>query len=388
MSQPRIAVVTDWLQDYSGAERVLEHILDTFPGSDLFAVVDFVPEAHRHFLRGRVPNTTFIQRLPWAKSQYRNYLVLMPLAIEQLDLSGYDIVISSSHAVAKGVLTGPHQLHISYVHSPIRYAWDLHHQYLQESNLERGVKSVIARCILHYMRIWDLRTSPGVDEFVANSGFIAKRIQKVYRRDATVIYPPVDVERFAMRADKSDFYVCAGRMVAYKRVPLLVEAFARMPDKKLVLIGEGPDFERVKANCPGNVELKGFLPIEQVVDYMQRARAMVFAAEEDFGIAPVEAQACGTPVIAYGRGGSLETVIPSGDAATGVFFMEQTADAICEAVKSFEAQAGKISPEACRHHAEQFSVSAFKTRMASFVEARWRASTMQPLAPVWSASRG
>ena len=304
----KVAIVCDWLVTYAGAEKVLEQILNIFPEADIFALVDFLDEDNRSFIKNKKVVTSFIQKLPKAKIKYRNYLPLMPLAIEQLDVTTYDLVISSSHCVAKGVITGPNQIHISYVHSPIRYAWDLQHQYLKESGLIKGVKGKIAKAILHYMRMWDVRTANGVDFFIANSEFIAKRIKKCYRREAAVIYPPVDVEAFKMREEKEDFYLTASRMVPYKKMDLIVEAFSRMPDKKLVVIGDGPDFGKIKSKATNNITLLGYQPFGVLKDYMQKAKAFVFAAEEDFGITPVEAQACGTPVIAFGKGGALETV--------------------------------------------------------------------------------
>lgn len=364
----KIALIQDWLVGYAGGEKVLEQILALYPDADLFTVVDFLPPGKRDFILNKETRTTFIQRLPFARTKYRAYLPLMPLAIEQLDLSAYDLVISSSHAVAKGVLTGPDQVHVSYVHSPIRYAWDLQHQYLAESGLQRGIKSWLARKILHYLRLWDVRTANGVDHFIANSHFIARRIQKVYRRDAEVICPPVDVARFQLREDKEDFYLTASRMVPYKRIPLIVEAFSRMPDKRLVVIGEGPDFERARALATPNVSLLGYQSAEVLIDHMQRAKAFVFAAEEDFGITPVEAQACGTPVIAYGRGGSLETVRGEGDAPTGLFFHEQSVPAIVAAVEAFEQRPQAISARACREHAERFSPESFRAAMKAAVD--------------------
>jgi glycosyltransferase involved in cell wall biosynthesis len=317
----RIAIVHDWLTTYAGAERVLEQMLICFPDADLFSLVDFLPPGQRDFIQNKRVTTSFIQRMPWARSKYRSYLPLMPLAIEQFDLSSYDLVISSSHAVAKGVITGPDQLHICMCYSPIRYAWDLQHQYLRESGLDRGMKGWLARCVLHRTRMWDQRTANGVDEFIAISNFIARRIRKAYRRDSTVIYPPVDVESFSLRQDKEDFYLTASRLVPYKRVDLIVEAFSRMPEKKLVVIGAGPEFSRIKASAGHNVDFLGYQPGEVLRDHMQRARAFVFAAEEDFGIAPLEAQACGTPVIAYGKGGALETIRGEESVEpTGVFF--------------------------------------------------------------------
>ena len=359
----KVAIVHEWLITYAGSERVVEQLLKIYPEADLFAVCDFMPEADRAFLGGRRPVTTFIQKLPFARKHFRSYLPLMPLAIEQLDLSAYDLVISSNHAVAKGVITGPHQVHISYVHSPMRYAWDLQHQYLNESGMSHGVKSTIARALLHYLRHWDRSSAAGVDHFIANSAFIARRIEKVYRRSATVVYPPVDVERFTMREDKEDFFLSASRLVPYKRVPLIVDAFAAMPDKKLVVIGGGPDMSRIQRNLPPNVTLLGHVSGAVLVDRMQRARAMVFAAEEDFGIAPVEAQACGTPVIAYGRGGTLETVIDGGRSPTGTFFESQTSTAIQRAVNRFLVRPTAISATSCSTNAKRFSSETFRTRI-------------------------
>ncbi|SDF96038.1 glycosyltransferase family 4 protein [Paraburkholderia phenazinium] len=364
----RVAVVHDWLTTYAGSEKVLAQILQIWPDADLFTVVDFLTDEDRDKLLGKRATTSFIQRLPRARTAYRTYLPLMPLAIEQLDVSGYDLVISSSHAVAKGILTGPDQLHVSYVHSPIRYAWDLQHRYLSESRLTSGLKGGIARVLLHYIRIWDQRTAHGVDAFIANSSFIARRIRKAYGYDATVVYPPVDIRSFALHTQKEDFYLTASRMVPYKRVPLIVEAFANMPERRLVVIGDGPDFERVKAVATPNVTLLGYQSDIELIDYMQRAKAFVFAAEEDFGITPVEAQACGTPVIAYGRGGSLETVVGSDDARTrtGLFFAQQSVADVIDAVARFEAM-GAFDPLVCRANALRFTAERFRDELLDVV---------------------
>ncbi|AKQ45268.1 hypothetical protein TH63_05875 [Rufibacter radiotolerans] len=328
----KVAIVHEWFVDYSGSERVIEQLLHSFPEASLFSVIDFMPDSLRKHILHKPVTTTFIQNLPFARNHYRNYLFLMPLAIEQLDVSGFDVVISSSHAVAKGVLTHSNQLHICYCHSPARYAWDLYHQYLRESGLTTGLKGFLAKVILHRFRLWDLSTTNRVDHFIANSNYIARRIRKIYGRESTVIYPPVEVENFGVVAQKEDFYLTASRMVPYKRIDLIVEAFNGMPDKKLVVIGDGPDFEKIKVKAGKNIQLLGYQPFPVLKDHLQRAKAFVFAAEEDFGITPVEAQACGTPVIAFGKGGALETVTPE----TGIFFPHQTKQAIQEAVSQFE----------------------------------------------------
>lgn len=365
----KIAIVHDWLVTYAGAERVLEQILSFFPEADLYSVVDFLESGQRNFTRNKKVHTSFIQKLPMAKKYYRQYLPLMPLAVEQFDLSAYDLVISSSHAVAKGVLTGPDQLHICLCYSPIRYAWDLQHQYLKESGLTKGLKGWIAKYLLHRMRNWDYRTANGVNQFIAISQFIERRIWKVYRRESTVIYPPVDIEQFELYEEKEDFYMTASRMVPYKKIDLIVEAFSKMPDRKLMVIGDGPDYNKIKAKAGANVIMLGYQPSDVLREYMQKAKAFVFAAEEDFGIAPLEAQACGTPVIAYGKGGALETIKGlNEERPTGIFFEKQTTEALQEAVALFEEVQLKLTPIYCRENAEMFSNLRFCKEFSAYIE--------------------
>lgn len=352
----KVAVIHDWLVTHAGAERVLERMLTAFPQADLFSLVDFLTPEQRGFIGHRPVKTSFLQNLPRAKTAYRQYLPFMPLAIEQFDLSGYDLILSSSHAVAKGVLTGPEQLHVCMCYSPVRYAWDLQHQYLRESGLEQGVKGAAARALLHYVRLWDVRTEPGVDLFISISDFIAKRVRKVYRRPSLVLYPPVDTSAFTPAEERSNVYMTASRMVPYKRIDLIVEAFARMPDKRLVVIGDGPEMPKIRALAAPNVTIMGYQPFDVMRDQMRRARAFIFAAEEDFGIAPIEAQACGTPVIAYGRGGALETIR---DGESGLFFEEQTPRSLMDAVFRFEEQEASFKPEICRENALRFSNERF-----------------------------
>ncbi|WP_233806516.1 glycosyltransferase family 4 protein [Paraburkholderia sp. HP33-1] len=365
----KVAIVHDWLVVSGGAEKVLKNIIECFPDADVFSIVDFLED--RDCVKGKSVNTSFIQKMPFARSRYRAYLPLMPIAIEQVDLSGYDLVISSSHAVAKGVLTGPYQVHISYIHSPIRYAWDLQHQYLRESHLDTGLRSALARVLLHYIRGWDSRSANGVDHLVANSQFIARRIRKAYQRESTVIYPPVDLANMSIGTEKEDFYVTASRMVPYKRIDLIVQAFSQTPDRRLVVIGDGPEMKKIRSVAGENVEILGHQPSDVLIDHLRRARAFVFAAEEDFGISVVEAQACGTPVIAFGRGGVLESVVGLPlERATGVFFGEQTTASLLEAVGRFESNAGLFDARACRKNAERFSSENFKKALMSFVDTR------------------
>lgn len=367
-----IGIVADWLVTFAGAERVIAEFLELYPEADLYAVIEFLHEENKKFIHNKKVNTTFIQSLPWAKKKYQNYLPLMPLAVEQLDVSGHDIILSSSHAVAKGILTGPDQLHISYVHSPIRYAWDLQHQYLREAKLEKGIKSLFAKIILHKMRIWDYRTANSVDHFIANSHFIARRIAKIYGRKAEVIYPPVDVNRFNVKEKKNDFYLTASRLVPYKRIDLIVEAFSSMPDKTLVVIGDGSEMNKIKSKASRNIEILGYQPNEVLVDYMQNAKAFVFAAEEDFGITPVEAMACGTPVIAFGKGGALETIRPLGESEpTGIFFDSQLVSAVATAVETFENNILMFTSDNCRKQALKFSADRFKHELQMSIQKQW-----------------
>ncbi|HGN9313893.1 TPA: glycosyltransferase family 4 protein [Klebsiella pneumoniae] len=373
MSQkPNVGIVADWLVTYAGAERVIKEFLDIFPESELYSIVDFLQPEARNELHGKHAVTSFIQNLPKSKNNYQKYLPLMPLAIEQLDVSSHDIILSSSHAVAKGILTGPDQLHISYVHSPIRYAWDLQHQYLREAGFNKGIKASIVKYLLHKIRLWDYRTANGVDHFIANSQFISRRIKKVYNRESTVIYPPVDVERFTLNDKKEDYYFTATRMVPYKRIDLIVEAFSKMPEKKLIVIGDGSEIGKVKSKASKNVEILGYQPNHIMLEHMQNAKAFVFAAEEDFGITPVEAQACGTPVIAFGKGGSLETIRPLGvDNPTGLFFSEQTIESIISQVNAFERNVEIFEPENCRLNSLRFSSLRFKNEMDNFINDKW-----------------
>ncbi|HBQ8569796.1 TPA: glycosyltransferase family 4 protein [Klebsiella pneumoniae] len=367
-----VGIVADWLVTYAGAERVIKEFIELYPESELYSVVDFLSDESRSHFLGKRATTSFIQRLPLADKRYQKYLPLMPLAIEQLDVSSHDVILSSSHAVAKGVLTGPDQLHISYVHSPIRYAWDLQHQYLREAGLNKGLKAHLVKWLLHKIRLWDYRTANGVDHFIANSQFIARRIKKVYGRHSDVIYPPVDVERFTLKENKDDFYFTASRLVPYKRIDLIVEAFSSMPEKKLVVIGDGSEMGKIKSKAGKNIDILGYQPNSIMLECMQNAKAFVFAAEEDFGITPVEAQACGTPVIAFGKGGSLETVRPIGEKnPTGVFFEKQDIQSVVDAVKKFDKLSDSFESGACRDNSLRFSTDRFQHEIKNYIEDKW-----------------
>jgi len=370
-SEARIALVHEWAGVYGGSEQVVAAMLEVFPRADLYALVHD-PEALRGTpLEGVPVRTSFIQSLPKSKEKYRSYLPLMPLAVEQFDLRHYDIVISSHHAVAKGVLTGTDQLHVSYVHTPVRYAWDLYLDYLIESGLDRKIRGLLARLVLHYIRLWDVGASYRVDAYLSNSSYVARRIGKIYRRPARVIYPPVGIDRFRSDLPREKFFVAVSRFVPYKRMDLIADTFARM-GKPIVVIGGGSEFETVRRESGPNVKLVGYQPDEVVADYLQRAKALIFAANEDFGIVPVEAQAAGCPVIAYGRGGTLETVVGWPETnPTGVFFDAQTPGAIEAAVKIFEAHKDEFLPENCRLNAQRFGRERFHRELTAVVQDLW-----------------
>jgi glycosyltransferase involved in cell wall biosynthesis len=368
----RLALVHDWLHTWGGSESVLQALCTMFPDADLYALVDFLPGEERARLRRPRIATTPIQSLPFARRHFRAYLPLFPWAMRQLDLSRYDVVLSNSHAIANFVRCRPTQMHLSYCHTPMRYAWDLREEYLSRSRLGRGPFRWAARWQLERLRLADLAASAGVDLYAANSRNIAKRIARCYGRSATVIYPPVDTGRFVPGGSRDDYYVTVSRLVPYKRVDVLVEAFRTLAPRRLVVLGTGPELAMLRGLAGDNVTLLEHVPAASLLPLLQRARAFLFAANEDFGIAPLEAQSCGLPVIAFRRGGVAETVIGlDGAAPTGVFFAEQSPAAVVRAVFDFEANAGRISAEACRSNALRFSQERFRVAMQEFVAHAW-----------------
>lgn len=362
----KTALIHEWLTTIGGSENALAGIYEIYPSPIFTLVVDSKNLKGTIFEKLKI-YTSFIQKLPFAKKKYRNYLGLFPLAVEQFDLSEYDVLISSNHCVAKGVLTRPDQLHICYCYSPVRYAWDLYHRYMKESGIDKGLKAYFIKRMIHKLRMWDVISANRVDHFAAISEYIARRIKKVYNREAEVIYPPVDTKSFKVNYKKENIYLAASRMVPYKMMPLIVKSFTKMPDKTLVVIGEGPEYKKVKKIAGKNIELLGYQPFNVLNEYLGRAKAFVFAAEEDFGILPVEAHACGTPVIAYGKGGALETVVSE---KNGVFFSEQSEESLIEAVKEFEKIEDKFQPDVIRKGSEKFSKERFKKEFKKFVDER------------------
>ncbi|MDE2377183.1 glycosyltransferase [Bradyrhizobium sp.] len=363
----RVAIVHDWLYVLGGAEQVLREILKCYPTADVFTLFDLLRPEDRRKLGFERSHTSFLQKMPFLERRHRSYLPLMPLAIEQFDLSSYDLVISSSAAVAKGVIIGPDQLHISYVHSPMRYAWDLQHVYLKESGYATGLRSLIARTLLHHMRMWDVRTSHGPDAIITNSQFVARRIKKVYGRDAKVIYPPVTLASRDGILPVGNHFLAASRLVPYKRIEPIVRAFNAMPDLELVVAGDGPEAERLKKIAGPNVRFVGFVPDRDLRDLMTTARAFVFAAEEDFGIILVEAQSEGAPVLALGKGGARESITATGPRPTGMFFDKADPETIADCVRSFVAKEKTISRLDCRQRATAFSVERFRSQFVAAV---------------------
>jgi glycosyltransferase involved in cell wall biosynthesis len=362
----KTAIVHDWFTTYAGSERCIESFTNVWGDADIFSLVDFLNDTDRQvILKGKKAKTSFIQNLPLATKYHRHYFPIFSLAIEQFDLSGYDLVLSSSHAFAKGALTNANQLHICYCHTPIRYAWDLTNQYFDKNNFVSQLQKIILQPVLHNIRTWDVASSNRVDYFVANSNFIARRIKKIYRRDAEVIYPPVDTAKFSCESNKDSYYLTASRFVPYKKIDLIADAFSKMPDKKLIIIGEGTDEQKIKSKCSKNIEIIGFKKSDELAEYMKRARAFVFAAEEDFGISVIEALSCGTPVIALNKGGTAETII---DGKYGIHFSEQTADEIVNAVLRFERNVDTFDPQILSNYAKQFDRIIFEEKIASFVK--------------------
>lgn len=365
------ALVHEWLTPYAtgGSELVVQEILNIVD-ADLYALIDFESTNPESYLFKRKIGTTFMQQFPVARMGVQKYLPLLPIAIEQLDLREYEVILSSSHAVAKGVLTAPHQMHLCYCHTPMRYAWDLTFDYLKNTSSGQGVQGILTRYLLHRLRQWDAISANRVDYFIANSQHTARRIWRCYRRVAEVIYPPVNTDRFPFESEKEDFYLTVSRLVSYKKVSLIVKTFNEL-GKPLVVIGTGPELKRIQSMAAPNVQVLGSQPDSVVEEYMSRAKAFVYAACEDFGMALVEAQACGTPVIAYGVGGATETVLDFRQhphEGTGLLFSNQSEVGVMEAVQTFETLESEFNPHKARSHAAQFNSKIFQERYHAFLQ--------------------
>ncbi|MBT8390248.1 MAG: glycosyltransferase [Ignavibacteriaceae bacterium] len=355
----KTAIVHEWFVNYAGSERVVESLTNLFPHADVFALVDFLNDKQREIiLKGAKANTSFIQKLPFAKKKHRNYLPLFPMAIEKFNLSDYELIVSSSHAVAKGVKTNKDQLHICYCHSPMRYAWDSADEYL------KGFKGSVAKLFVNNLKKWDLKSAENVTHFIANSKYIADKIRRIYNREADVIYPPVDVGNFNLSSNKKDYYLTASRLVPYKKIDLVIKAFNKTPNKRLIVIGSGPEKVKLKKIAGTNIEFIGHQSAKSLGEYMQSAKAFVFAAEEDFGIIVVESMACGTPVIALSKGGTAESVL---DGKTGILFNGQKPDLILNAILEFEKVENGFNQQKIREHSLKFSRKHFEEKTQTFI---------------------
>lgn len=368
-SNLRVAIVHDWLTTMGGAEYTLLQIMKLYPQADLYTIIDTLPQEERGWLEGHRITTSPIQKIPFLAKRYRQMIWMMPFLIEQFDLEAYDLIISDSHAIAKGVIVHPHQKHFAYIHSPMRYAWDLEYGYDNIGAFGKGIKRFLTRKWMHKFRLWDMVSSARPHRLAANSHFIRHRIRNSWGRNANVIYPPVDVEGCPYTMVKEEYYITVSRLVPYKRVDLIVEAFRTMPEKQLIVIGDGPMYRDLLKNAPANVTIAGYVHRDQMLHAVSKAKAFIFMPKEDFGIAPLEAQACGTPVIAYGAGGALETVRGLGDEkATGLFVDSQNVDSLRSAIECFESNKEQFNPANCREWAMKFSESRFQTEFLDNVE--------------------
>jgi len=360
------ALIHEWLVTLAGAESVLQSIYHLYPGS-IYTLFHDAQETKGAPWENERITTSALQRLPFGKKHHRAYLPFFPMAIEQFDLREHKLILSSSYAVAKGVLNSSDQLHICYCHSPMRYVWDLTFEYLEAAGLKEGMKSFLVRSVLHYIRLWDTISANRVNEFIANSHYIAHRIWKCYNRTAHVIYPPVDVDRFYIGKKRQNYFITISRLVPYKRVDIIIEAFNHLK-LPLVIVGDGPGMKQLKRIAGPTIELIGHQSATEVESLLSTARAFIFSAEEDFGIVNVEAQAAGLPVIAFGRGGALETVIEN---KTGIFFKHQTTLCLIEAIQEFLEKEEKFDPQEIRKNAERFPRSRFEREFKAFVDEVW-----------------
>lgn len=364
----KVALVHDWLTGTRGGEKVLEVFCEMFPEAPLYTLLH-IPGSAPPVIENRVIHTSFLQRMPQMERRYRWYLPLMPRAIESFRLEGYDLILSSSHCVAKGITTGGAP-HLCYLHTPMRYAWDMYGEYFNPRRFGPLTLFAIGR-IMPYLRAWDVRTAPGVDRYIANSAYVAERARRIYGVEAEVIHPPVDVAAFPLRPREGrEGYLMVSAFAPYKRVDLAIEAFNQL-GRPLTIVGSGEDEARLRAMAGPHIRFAGAVNNAALAEHYGAARALIFPGEEDFGITPVEAMACGTPVIAYGKGGAVESVIPlggSGAPATGLFFPRQSVEDIAAAVERFEAHERAFDTALLRARAQKFARPLFRERMEDAIE--------------------
>jgi glycosyltransferase involved in cell wall biosynthesis len=356
----RVAIIHYWLVGMRGGEKVLEQLCMMYPDADIFTHVVNRSKISETILKHKI-ETTFIGKLPFSRNHYQKYLPLMPLALEQVDLSGYDLVISSESGPAKGIVPMPGAVHVCYCHSPMRYIWNMYHGY--SGGLGRGAKGIFSMSA-HYLRLWDAAAATRVDSFIANSANVARRIDRYYDRSAEVVFPPVDISRFQISTANDGFYLVAGQLVGYKRVDIAIHAFNRM-GRRLVVAGGGEQFDNLRKIAGPTISMLGHVSDETLNDLYARCQALVFPGEEDFGIIPIEAMASGKPVIAYGSGGALETVLED---ATGIFFAQQSADGLIEAIERFDREGVLMAPHEIAAHASHFDTPVFRARMTGAID--------------------
>ncbi|MFP4162932.1 MAG: glycosyltransferase [Chitinispirillaceae bacterium] len=361
------AIIHEWLVTLAGAESVLKSIYSLFPGK-IYTLFHNPDELTGSVFDKADVQTSFLQNIPFGKKHHRIFLPLYPMAVEQFDLREHKVIISSSYAVAKGVLNSSDQLHICYCHSPMRYIWDLTFEYLEAAGLSKGLRSFLVRSVLHYLRMWDMVSSNRVNEFVTNSHYIAHRIKKCYNREARVIYPPVDVDKFYLSSKKDNYFITVSRLVPYKRLDIVIKAFNELK-LPLLIVGDGPCRKQLEKMAGPTITFLGYTSKKELSSLLSHARAFIFSAEEDFGIVNVEAQAAGLPVIAYGKGGALETVI---DQKTGLFFNKQTPQSLAEKIREFLAKEDSFDPAVIRQNAEKFPRSRFEREFREFIEEAWQ----------------
>ena len=366
LKNKKIALIHYWLVGMRGGESVVESLCKIFPQIDIFTLI-YNKDKISDTINSKSIHTSFLQKMPFSKKKHQVYLPLMPVAIEQFDLSEYDLVISSESGIAKGVITKPETCHICYCHSPMRYLWNMYFDYLNNEKMGFFKKNTI-RFFFNYLRVWDLATSFRVDYFISNSDNVRKRVLKYYNRESKVIYPPVSLDKFEYSDKKKEFYLVVSQLVSYKRIDIAVDAFNRL-DKELIIIGDGPEKKRLEKSAGKNIKFIGWQDDEVLKKYYSEAKAFIFPGEEDFGITPVEAQASGTPVIGYGKGGLLETV---DDGKTGLFFYSQDANSLMEAIERFEGGDHDIESKKARENSRRFDVSIFENKMKSFIADKYK----------------
>lgn len=356
----KVAIIHYWLVGIRGGEKVLESLCEIYPQADIFTHVYDKNSFDKSIISQHKINTSFISKIPFSGKFYQSLLPLMPLALEELDLSGYDLIISSESGPAKGIIPPPGVTHICYCHSPMRYAWDMYHEYKSQSGF---LKRVVMTPLMHYLRRWDQSTATQVTHFVANSKFVAKRIKSYYGRNSIVINPPVSFDEFSIRNDIGDFYLVLGQTVRYKRADLAVEAF-NASGRKLIVVGDGEQLPALRKIAKSNIEIRGRLPFSEIANLLSTCKALIFSGVEDFGIVPLEAMASGRPVIAYKKGGALETVA---EGLSGIFFEEQSIESLNAAIEDFESNYGLFDSKRIRDYVKKFDKNRFKKEFMELI---------------------